>query len=1387
MLQDVKDLTAPGVLKGLNTQYNLLTVQKDQSPDMMDVKVNYDGSIEKRLGSNTMNATVIAGAVGANFSPNGAGTASLLNNIGAWWNLDELNGDRTSQFNSLTLSANNSTVYATGKQLRAAQFIATSKQTLSRASSPYLLAGDSSLSISTWLYLSSTSATAQPIITKRSQTSTGGSSGGITPDSYDVLVCNCDGVGTAFSDSSTTTPKTITPNGNATQLPIKLNKSAGFFNGTTDYVVVPDSADWDFGTGDYNVEFLFNFTVKQTCDFIGFNTQNFRMLYDNTNLNIYQAGSNRVTSSGWTPVVNTWYHIRVRRVSGTTTLYIDGSSNGTPYAGSDDIQGGTTGVTVGKDPAAAQFYLSGWMKELRIIKGASTTVTVPTAQYTTASEANTVLLMHFDTPATSPLRPAIYFDGTGDYLTVPNGGDFDVGTGDFAIDFSVFLTSNANAVQTIFDSGYADNKGISVAINTQDELKVYLNGADVMPAWTLPILYNRWNVIRVERTGGNIKAFLNGIVNQSIADATNITANSAVAAAIGARADASTPLSGYLKELRFSNVQRGAGANYAPSQSGFTVDANTKLYIKGDEDNGVTTFIDSETTPKTVTTAGNTVIKYTEDYRSCIFKDDGNTGHFPYSQGSAKVDFFAIGAANGYFPSTGDNVTTPHSTDFDFGTGTWHIGYWMRRISVASAHSIITKYSGSTGWEVYENGTIWRIYLNLTNLSQTLPSESQNLNTWQYLEIDRNSNTLYWFFNGTLLGTSDATGLTYNGANTNLIVGGGVTSNLVQSLMDNIRISKGTSRNTATFNPTVPSGSGSTVEAFEYSLYVNSSNIVQFDVSSFGLVAEGSVMATSFGALTTSDWVNVIAYYYKHATSGYLGITVNGLHTTTASYVLGVTNGSAQLTLGGIQGNTASYLDGRIDMTGVWNTLVSSSQIQNLYNSGSGNHYVTSFEAYPWAAFDFGASAIRWLTCAAGTGLYASSNFGVTWTQMGTGRTATYQYLDRSKNVLIATSDGYDPTLYWAGSVGTQAQVVGNSAPNCKYSINFQGFLILLNSSTRKRSFNYIDENFQLSSTAWLNFDMPSSADDEVTGCFILRRYLYVSTKYRIYRVSYVGGNPDWQYVEVKNWGFIPRTVKKIVITNAQPGNTAAYTIGEVVIGLTWDRKLRIFDGSGDQILSNNIEKDNGMCDFALDKISYLGSGPVLTFAELDPIPNVYKLCVAIGANSQQTTHFINYDGRCQALYPYSNMKFNCMCVAESANMQYLMAFDRSGYCHMMDSGNLDGNTLAINEHFDSPLMYEKTPSQSSKGHKTDLYFSETTSGTIFYKDRTNFSNTFKDRRKFVVSGCDGKVIHFESVDVPDLYNTYQFRVTSSSSTTDPWRLQRYDHFTKGLGIGRAE
>lgn len=790
--------------------------------------------------------------------------------------------------------------------------------------------------------------------------------------------------------------------------------------------------------------------------------------------------------------------------------------------------------------------------------------------------------------------------------------------------------------------------------------------------------------------------------------------------------------------------------------------SNYSLLLHMDGTDQSTTFTDSESIPKTMTANGNAKIV------------------------TAQSKF---GGASGSFDGTNSYVSTASTTNFNFGTGDFTIDMWFRTTAHSGNFTLLELGNGaSAGIEVLWNSANEmdvRINGNFYSSATFNPVDG----TWYHFAASRQSGSIKIFINGVQSGATQSSTESVTVASASSVGSRQGTTQFLNGYIDEVRVLTGSAAYTIGFTPPTSAYTNPlTATGFEYWLYVNTDNIATFKVSSAGNVFNGTVSASSFGALTISTWYNIVAWF--NSAGAQIGISVN-LATNSGSYTSGMLTGSAPLTFGAINSGSNYFMDGRIDESVFWSKVLTTGERTDVYNGGSGNTYQRSFDTQSWASFDFGASAIRWLTVAAGTGLYASSNLGVSFVNIATDRTATYQYLDRSKNVLVATSDAYDTPLYWSGSAGSFAASLNSNATACKFSINFQGFLILLNSSSRKRGFFYNDENTQLTGPWTNNFDIPSSQDDEITAAFILRRYLYISTRYKLFRVNYVGGNPDWQFLELKNWGFIPRTVKKVILTNQTPGVGLYYSVGEIAIGLTWDRKIRVFDGSNDQIISSPIEKDNGLCDFAIDKISYFGSGPVISFAEVNPNQNVYHLCVAIGESSSKTTHFINYDGRGFAFYPWSNMNFNCMCMAESANQRFLMAFDRSGRCHMMNSGTLDSNTTIVNGIFESPIAFSKSPSQSTKGHRTDLFFSNTSAGQLIYSDRIDARTSYGARRTFSITGSGPKIFHYESVDTPETYNMYQFKLqhnqSNNSAAFQPWRLIRYDHFGAGFGIGKND
>lgn len=713
--------------------------------------------------------------------------------------------------------------------------------------------------------------------------------------------------------------------------------------------------------------------------------------------------------------------------------------------------------------------------------------------------------------------------------------------------------------------------------------------------------------------------------------------------------------------------------------------------------------------------------------------------------------------------------------------------------------------------------------------------------------LSPNTMDVQWFFDSTIgkrLGssTSNSVQITSGGGGSSFIIGGALTTNLIAYWkmdeasgvrFDSINANNLTNKNNVTSvtgirNNAASFGSGISLYvnndssldasgAFSFATWINiTSNNGSFlitrrlDASNatydlrcvtpavgagssllFEVTAtDGStaqVYSNSFGSINTSTWYNVVCW---NSNGSHIGISVN-LSVNTAPFPFAnasTSGGSQQFIIGGSNTANGAVLNGAIDETGFWSRILTPTDRSNLYAGGSGNTYTSGSDPNAWFSFDFGATGIRWYTVCAGTGIVASSNLAATFVNISTSRTPTFQYMDRSKNVLIMTSDAYDQTLYWAGSAGTSAVALAiNSAPKAKFSINYQGFLVLLNSTDSNgtisnRRFSYADENLQLTDP-WNNgFDIPSSSDDEITAPFILNKFLYISTKYKIFRLNYTGGNPDWQYIQVKNFGYVPRTVK--VFTLKQ---------GQVAVGLDWTRRLRAFDGYDDQIISDNVYSDNQYCEFAMQKISLAGSGLLISNAEFDPNYQEYRLNVAIGAQSTQTTHCLVLNARTLALYPYSNQPFNTICVAQSAGQQFLMAVDRSGYVHIMNSGNMDVAT-PINEVYDSPLMFNQSPSSVTKNKQINFYFGYDSCGKVYYQEAFDFSRLFSEmkplrnyRGEEELTGMESSLLILRSLDLPSVQNTYQFRLTSSNGTANPWKLTYFDYLNSQLGYGRGK
>ena len=645
------------------------------------------------------------------------------------------------------------------------------------------------------------------------------------------------GTNTTFTDSSANA-FTVTRNGDTIQATANPFTGSVVFDGTGDYLSLANNAAFDFGTGNFTVECWVNinsvsyvnggggrgasvFSAVSGFSGNGWNLEiggNSSGVPSTVNFNSRQGSSQVTVSANVTMANGTWYHIAVVRSGTLTSIYLNGVSVGSGTLSNQTITSVAALWVGGQDITNYQHWCNGYISNARVVKGTAVytaNFTPPTSPLTAITNTSLLLLAGqqapfrdsssnaftvtangnaagsgVEPPSFVPYAGSGYFDGTGDYLSLPTNAAFDFGTGDFTVEAWVYIAGNSpldglnrRIACVAFTGTVASTQMLFVIMGDASSTGtgiLFSNGPTSLNI-TTSISQSAWHHVAATRSGTTLRLFVDGV---------QVGSDTAYSGAVGSTANATwvgrTSQTGYTYDFNgyISNARVVKGtavytANFTPSAAPLTAITNTSLLLLT---NNVGPFIDSSANGFPVLRIGDTV----------------QSGFNPFNQASAGA---------GYFEGTTDYLTCADNAAFAFGTGNFTVEYWIYPTALPGFAIVDTRTGGgsTTGYSDYiTSAGKFGLYINATTIF--LSTASIPTNAWTHVAVTRSGTSLRVFFNGVQQDSTVTNSTAMN--DTKLLIGAGVgpTPGTLQTVfltgyLTNVRLVKGTAVYTSNFTP----------------------------------------------------------------------------------------------------------------------------------------------------------------------------------------------------------------------------------------------------------------------------------------------------------------------------------------------------------------------------------------------------------------------------------------------------------------------------------------------------------------------------------------------------------------------------------------------------------
>ena len=247
------------------------------------------------------------------------------------------------------------------------------------------------------------------------------------------------------------------------------------------------------------------------------------------------------------------------------------------------------------------------------------------------------------------------FDGTGDFINLPYLSNYNLGSGNFTIEFW-FRPSSLAGPQNLFEwRSSVSTMGVAFTQSFASPTKVSaFVGDSNTSAWEVSItgattlVVGDWYHVRLVKNGTNFQLYVNGVTQGSVTSSVVPYLNSA-GIRFGADRGGNNGFNGQAADVMVSNIARNT-SGFTPPSARLVADSNTLVLISMNGANNSVLFENIAPITKLLTPIGNAQI---------------STANFKF------------GGASGLFDGGADRLLASQS--YSFGSGDFTIEGWFKR------------------------------------------------------------------------------------------------------------------------------------------------------------------------------------------------------------------------------------------------------------------------------------------------------------------------------------------------------------------------------------------------------------------------------------------------------------------------------------------------------------------------------------------------------------------------------------------------------------------------------------------------------------------------------------------------------------------------------------